>query len=443
MHTQMPQMRIYWIYFFCIFALCAHARANEIYLPVGERKTLNIKSVSKIKIKGRHHIQATDLGNKIIITGLSVGEAVIHSTGETYKIYVVSPLNAQFIMALRKLLVDFLDLKVLIEENKIKIVGTLHRLADLAAIHQLEREYQQKFQLSSKIDDDIKPQVVDWLRKKLQQAGHEWPLVTFENGPIAHLPEDKMTDRSLLKALSETGIDWVFEKNQLSISPLVRVKIIVAEVNKKVQSQIGVDWPEMISAKISPKFDAKNPIEIFLKALEQNGLGQILASPNLLARSGSEAEFLAGGEFAIKIISRQMRDVIWKKHGIYLKIKPKADSSGRLSVELTTEVSLIDAAQTVDGIPALKTNRMSTHFDLHQAKTIVLSGLIRNDWGKSADGVWGLSRLPVIGSLFKSENFYNNKTELVIFVTPEIVSDTEPTSTDFMPKSWSDNAITH
>src|SRR6185312_2585442 len=173
---------------------------------------------------------------------------------------------------------------------------------------------------------------------------------------------------------------------------------------KKARRELGVDWPDSVTSQLLPQFETPN-LSVTLHALESNGLGQILASPNLLARSGGEADFLAGGEIPIRAATKFYQQVSWKTYGIHLKIKPVADYSGHMSITLTTEVSLIDMSNAIDHIPALKTDRVSTQFDLAEPRTIILSGLIRNDWGRDSTNLPYLSKIPVIGRLFSSEDF--------------------------------------
>jgi pilus assembly protein CpaC len=182
-----------------------------------------------------------------------------------------------------------------------------------------------------------------------------------------------------------------------------------------------VRWPAEYQAQVLPKFSAgPEPLLATLRALEARGRAQILASPNLLCRSGSEAKFHAGGEFPIRIFSRNSRDVIWKQHGVLLRVRPRADFQGAISLELETEVSLLDMAGAVDGIPALKSNSVRSHFDLPGRRTIALSGLLRQEIGDARDGLPYLMNLPVLGRLFSSAQYLKRQSELVIFVTPEI-----------------------
>jgi pilus assembly protein CpaC len=135
------------------------------------------------------------------------------------------------------------------------------------------------------------------------------------------------------------------------------------------------------------------------------------------------------------MISRNARDVVWKQHGVILRVKPKADFQGAISLEIETEISILDMANAVDGIPALKTNSVKSHFDLAGKRTIALSGLIRQEQGRSGEGLPYLSNIPILGRLFSSKRFMNYQTELVVFVTPEIHSPEADEKIE-MPEGW-------
>jgi pilus assembly protein CpaC len=116
-------------------------------------------------------------------------------------------------------------------------------------------------------------------------------------------------------------------------------------------------------------------------------------------------------------------------------VKPLADFQGAISLEIQTEVSLIDMANAVEGIPGLKTNMVKSHFDLPGRRTIALSGLLKQELGESKEGLPYLTRIPILGALFSSQKFLKQQTELVIFVTPEIhVPDSDEKIE--MPQGW-------
>ena len=158
-----------------------------------------------------------------------------------------------------------------------------------------------------------------------------------------------------------------------------------------------------------------------LNYLVSSGSAYTLASPRLSARSGGEAEFLAGGQVPVVTSNINGTSVEYKDFGISLKISPQADSLGNITAKVSTEISSIDQANAVDGIPGFKTRSTSTEVNMKDGQTLVISGLINSEVANSQDKVKWLGDIPILGKLFKSEFFQAKKTELVIFVTPSIV----------------------
>lgn len=171
-----------------------------------------------------------------------------------------------------------------------------------------------------------------------------------------------------------------------------------------------------------------NSISAVLQAFERNGLVRVLAEPNLTAVSGESAKFLAGGEFPIPAgIDRQGNIKIeFKPFGVGLGFTPVVLSDGRINLRLSTEVSQIsnETSVTLQNliVPGLSVRRAETSVELPSGGSLVIAGLLQSDIQKSIDGIPGLKDVPILGSLFRSSDFQNNETELVIVVTPYLVS---------------------
>lgn len=157
-------------------------------------------------------------------------------------------------------------------------------------------------------------------------------------------------------------------------------------------------------------------------------MGQVttLANPNLTALSGETGTFLAGGEIPIPISQALgMTTIEYKQFGVSLAYTPTVMSDGRISLRVRPEVSQLDYANavTVGGgrVPALTTRRAETTVELGSGQSFMIAGLMQNAHSNSYDKTPGLSDLPVLGALFKSNGFQRNETELVIVITPYLV----------------------
>lgn len=161
-----------------------------------------------------------------------------------------------------------------------------------------------------------------------------------------------------------------------------------------------------------------------LEALERDGLVRLLAEPNLTAVSGESARFLAGGEFPVTTGRDEngIATVEFKPFGVGLGFTPVVLSDGRISLRMSTEVSELTGTFGELDIPGLSVRRAETTVELPSGGSLVIGGLLQNDIRRSVDGIPGLKDIPVLGALFRSNDFQNNETELVIVVTPYLVS---------------------
>lgn len=158
-----------------------------------------------------------------------------------------------------------------------------------------------------------------------------------------------------------------------------------------------------------------------LNLLAQNGSATILAEPQLSARNGAKASFLAGGEYPYVVSTINGPTVLFKPYGIRLDIQPRVDRNGVIRALVDSEVSAIDPSVITVAGPALSTRRTSTEFNLRAGETLVLSGLVSRRTSVNIDKVPFLGDIPILGALFRSKRFQNDETELVVFVTPTVV----------------------
>jgi pilus assembly protein CpaC len=167
-----------------------------------------------------------------------------------------------------------------------------------------------------------------------------------------------------------------------------------------------------------------------LNLLAQNGRASILAEPQLSARNGAKASFLAGGEYPYTVSTINGPTVLFKPYGVKLDIQPRVDSHGVVRAMIDSEVSSIDAAISTPAGPGLRTRKTSTEFNVNSGETIVLSGLLSRETSTDIDKVPLLGDLPILGALFRSTRFQNKETELVVFVTPTVVDSKTPELAD-------------
>jgi pilus assembly protein CpaC len=245
----------------------------------------------------------------------------------------------------------------------------------------------------------------------------------------------------------------------------VMLKVTVAEVARSIIKQIGIDLsgqlnygtavvnfnnsnpftafgrPLVAGNTITSSFGSTPSVTATLKAMESAGVVRTLAEPNLTAISGESATFIAGGEFPVPagyacdptthVCTTQIN---FKKFGISLNFTPVVLTEGRISLRVMTEVSelsndnAITLSQSVTAssvnsltIPSIKTRRAETTLEIPSGGAMAMAGLIQDQTKQAINGLPGLAQLPVLGSLFRSRDFVNNQTELMVLVTPYVV----------------------
>ncbi len=167
-----------------------------------------------------------------------------------------------------------------------------------------------------------------------------------------------------------------------------------------------------------------------LRALEETGEALLVAEPRLSCRSGGAARFVAGGEIPVPVTnSVGATDVEFREYGVILDIKPVADAQGAIFVRVETELSQVDNAQRVAGIPGLLKRRSVTDVNLRSGETVVIAGLANRQRSIDTSGVPALARVPVMGRLFGVRGNRADESELVIFLTPRIESAEAPADT--------------
>jgi pilus assembly protein CpaC len=188
-------------------------------------------------------------------------------------------------------------------------------------------------------------------------------------------------------------------------------------------------------------FNAKYDLGVAIKALQTRGLFESLAEPNLVAESGKEASFLAGGEFPVPVAqgsgSSLAFTVMFKEFGVRLSFTPTVVGN-RVHLKVKPEVSTLDFGNAVQlsgfRIPALSTRRTETELELNNGQTFAIAGLLNNNMTQTMQKIPGIGDIPILGVLFKSKAAQKGRTELVVMITPEILPNNSGGVTRELPR---------
>ena len=187
---------------------------------------------------------------------------------------------------------------------------------------------------------------------------------------------------------------------------------------------------------LSEKYD----LGVLIKALQTRGLFQSLAEPNLVAESGKEASFLAGGEFPIPVAQAGGGNAItiaFKEFGVRLNFIPVVDGDN-IHLKVSPEVSTLDFANGIQlqgfRIPALTSRKTSTELVLKNNQTFAIAGLLNNSMTATMTKIPGIGDIPVLGLLFRSKAAQKNRTELVVMITPQLLTEGSAGVTNQLPR---------
>jgi pilus assembly protein CpaC len=261
------------------------------------------------------------------------------------------------------------------------------------------------------------------------------------------------------------GVDKVVNSIIVKGRDQVMLKVTVAEVARSVIKQLGVDLsanlsygssvvtfnnsnpftannqPLVSNNALTTSFGTKPSVSATLRAMESAGVIRTLAEPNLTAISGESATFIAGGEFPIPTgvtcqtqasgsVGQCAPSIEFKKFGISLNFTPVVLTEGRISLHVMTEVSEVSTENSINvggiSVPSIKTRRADTTVEIPSGGAMAMAGLIQSQQKLAINGMPGIDTLPVLGTLFRSRDYVNNQTELMVLVTPYIVRAVRP-----------------
>jgi pilus assembly protein CpaC len=378
--------------------------ATEVSLYVGEVKTLPVMRIQRIAIGNGKLITTNVLDDELLVLGEQAGRTsmfiwTVDGKESRYVVTVVqNDLNDSY-KRLSALLVNMPGIKVERVGQHVVVTGNaskpdLARIASVTGLFPQTLNMVREEEVTMKRMVYMKVQIVEMKKSLSESLGVQWD--TTINGPGAGVAGDVITSRS----------------------PLFRIP----------QQSPGFPTLPLTIESFRSYFGIATGISSKINLAVSNGDAFVLASPELSTRSGGEAKFLAGGQIPVVTPASGLSPatVTYKDYGIKLSIKPIADDKGFVSTNVSTEVSTIDNSVAVNNQPGFLTRQTDSEVNVQAGQTMVISGLVSNDLARDVQRVPWLGDLPILGPLFRSTNFRNGRTDLVIFVTPTVV---DPTST--------------
>lgn len=223
--------------------------------------------------------------------------------------------------------------------------------------------------------------------------------------------------------------------------PLTQIEIgaRVVQVQESSEQQLGVEWQSHIDNAILSTTEGvidlgvpapqstlqfsvltnEGMLDLNLQFLESQGVANIVSEPKIVTETGQTAKIESGTEIPYQVSDGEATHVEFKRAGLTLEVTPYLNRDGRIQLQLQIYQDAV--GEIYNGVPSIETNRISTRVTIANQETLVLGGIYRDEVWKTQSEVPFLSRLPVIGGLFRKETERQEKMELLVFITPKLL----------------------
>ncbi|MGA8089545.1 MAG: type II and III secretion system protein family protein [Terracidiphilus sp.] len=284
--------------------------------------------------------------------------------------------------------------------------------------------------------------------------------VIFLRGTVTNL---NSSERAVMIASTAGKVVNLLNVNVPAAEPQILLKVRFASIDRTKEKQLGINifstgfGNTIFSASTNqyaptiPTISGStgtvgsvNPLNLFafypginlgatIQALEQKGLAEVLAEPNVLAKNGHQASFLAGGEYPYPVAQTGATGgaaapitIQYKQYGIVLAFLPTITNRGTIRLQVAPEVSALDYANSVNiggaSVPALTIRRVNTEVELADGQSFVIGGLLDNRETDNFEKIPFLGDIPILGRFFQTMQRTKSNSELIVIVTPEIVN---------------------
>jgi pilus assembly protein CpaC len=389
----------------------------EITLEMGSAHVIKVKAAKQVAVGNSQLIQATAVSaDEVILFAKRAGLTTVdvwtkQGKHHAYRVLVTAAGLEQQLQEVQHILSGLSNVRARLSGRHIVIDGQQLTTADQARLKTLLQRYPDIVDLTSQVAWDqmvlLDVQVLELPRQSLRDLGVNWRRESASDwfGGVAW-----SLGSADMRSVQESP--WVGP--ELAAGGAAVAKGTMMGMNQRLSSQIN--------------------------ALTQTGQAVLLAQPQLLARSGSAASFLAGGEVPYAQVDKDGKSsTIFKKYGVLLNVTPHVDTGGVIRAKVDVEVSAIDPTITTPAGPAMRVRKTSTEFNVFSGQTLVLGGFVSHEASSQLKGLPGASEIPGIGGLFGVTSTQTRQTEMAVFVTPILIDANHP---DMMARVAKAQAIT-
>ena len=464
-------MKARWLTTFLGMMAAALAQADDslpaqLTLYKGDVRVLETPGIERLAVGNVELVSATLLKNQeMVLTAETEGETTVQAWftdghREQMDVVVVKANGYRQVGELRALLSDIPGLKIRTVGRQVVMEGRLHS-QDLSRVKDAVKFYDNVLVLAEEQTGAATKSDSGLMLEEVRAMLGQIPGISIKPVGRQIVVDGDLNeiDMERIKMLQERYPDLLVLAQPMSefVAPMIYFDVRITEFAKDDVEELGVNWSTSINGpsfvfssdkRSNPYFRGQFPsdsgtfddlndavgntgtngywgiateITSRINLLEANGSALTLASPRLSARSGGNAELTVGGEVPVVTSSVNGPSVEYKEFGIILNIKPQIYGKDRIAAQVMAEISQLDKSNQVGDYPAFKTRRTDNEVQLRVGETLVLSGLVNRDNQATYEGIKWLKDIPILGAFFRNKSFKGSQSEMVIFITPELM----------------------
>jgi Flp pilus assembly secretin CpaC len=440
------------------------ARAEDaLIVQAGHGRLLRLNNVQRVVVAAPDIADVNVVSrNELMIIAKRVGETTLNvwmpSGVTTYRVVVIGASGADIGEAIKEALGDGSSVRVRVVGETVMLEGSVKDDAAKARAETIASAFSKRvINLLTPEQPAIPP--AGALEEKLRDALKDYPVVitaTSNDGVriegVVPTQYDLQRIDTIAKAYAKNVVLMVRVRTPVQ----VQIATIVAEINRSALNDLGVQYGggDATNGLVTPYLFnfgyvtngniALQLLTARLHLLESRNAARTLANPRLVVLEGQTSKLLVGGEVPIPLAGPLgVPTLTFKEFGIRLEFKPIVHPDEPIQLDLVTEVSSLDFTNAVVvggfSVPTIKSRRVQTVVSMRPGEYLAIGGLIQREDTKVVTKIPLLGDIPILGALFRSESFNRGETELVIFVTPSLVTPT--TEVPALPQTPNPNTL--
>jgi Flp pilus assembly secretin CpaC len=401
-----------------------------LYIPGLIKYSLGSNSVHILQLQKKMSGSKNTIRESLLLKGVTPGITDLwvwkqDGTHEFRTIRVEKRVHDTQNRALERALGHLKEAEIIFSGHGVILRGEISTLDEVVRIAALSQQYSKEIHDETHLSETFLSQRLAQLNQWIKMSRLENQLRIEQVGDSLWLrgyverPQERLSMERKAKAifpLIKTEIDSLPD-----YSPTVHFRVFLLELKKSQFRSFGLAWPAKIEGLFhvaAGKVQDLLTLDLTLHQLEGEGSAKILSNPELVVRAPGEAELFAGGELPLQQQNRYYSNVSWKNYGLTLRLNVTHCAGDKVRLDIFTEVSHLDTSSHSDRIPGVQANRMKTQVDARFGIPLFLSGLLQQGVREEVKGLPFLKNIPVLGALFGSSDYMNERSELVAILYP-------------------------